>query len=91
MFGKRLHSREELINRSGKNESTAGQPCQSSPLLAFASNCSEQANWRQTGASLPKLGEKSRGWKGWQRMVTSGPVKQRAGANEGGWRWGFQR
>lgn len=49
MFGKRLHSREELINRSGKNESTAGQPCQSSPLLAFASNCSEQANWRQTG------------------------------------------
>lgn len=32
MFGKRLHSREELINRSGKNESTAGQSFASPPF-----------------------------------------------------------
>ena len=30
-----------------------------------------EADWKMPGASLPKLGEKSRGWKGWQRMVTS--------------------
>ena len=53
MFGKRLYSREELINRSGKNESTAGQPCQSSPLLAFASLSQVQVKTQSTPAPSP--------------------------------------
>lgn len=44
-----------------------------------------------SGASLPKLGEKGRGWKGVSENGDKGKMKQRAGAKEAGWCLGFQR